>query len=87
MIAELWRHAAERRNGGAAERRSGGAAERRSGGAAERRSGEELHTPSLTVRVGSTARAPLAKIAASQGRRLADVSGETFEEHIRRHAS
>ena len=49
--------------------------------------GEELHTPSLTVRVSSTTRAALEEIAASQGRRLADVSREAYEEYIRRHAS
>ena len=45
------------------------------------------HTPSLTVRVSPTTRAALEDIAAAQGRRLADVSREAFEEYIRRHAS
>ena len=49
--------------------------------------GDEAHTPSLTVRVSSTTRAALEEIAASQGRRLADVSREAFEEYIQRHAS
>ena len=49
--------------------------------------GEGSHTPSLTVRVSSTTRAALEEIAASQGRRLADVSREAFEEYIQRHAS
>jgi hypothetical protein len=48
---------------------------------------DESHTPSLTVRVSTTTRAALEKIAASQGRRLADVSREAFEEYIQRHAS
>ena len=45
------------------------------------------HTPSLTVRVSPTTRAALEEIATAQGRRLADVSREAFEEYIRRHAS
>ncbi len=49
--------------------------------------GEEAHTPSLTVRVSPTTRAALEEIATAQGRRLADVSREAFEEYIRRHAS
>lgn len=48
---------------------------------------DKSHTPSLTVRVSTTTRAALEKIAASQGRRLADVSREAFEEYIQRHAS
>lgn len=49
--------------------------------------GGETHTPSLTVRVDPTTRAALEEIATAQGRRLADVSREAFEEYIRRHAS
>jgi hypothetical protein len=49
--------------------------------------GDDSHTPSLTVRVSSTTRAALEEIAASQGRRLADVSRDAFEEYIRSHAS
>lgn len=49
--------------------------------------GDASHTPSLTVRVSPTTRAALEEIAATQGRRLADVSREAFEEYIRRHAS
>ena len=49
--------------------------------------GAEAHTPSLSVRVSPTTRAALEEIAAAQGRRLADVTREAFEEYIRRHAS
>ena len=49
--------------------------------------GDQSHTPSLTVRVSPTTRAALEAIAAAQGRRLADISREAFEEYIRRHAS
>jgi hypothetical protein len=49
--------------------------------------GDESQTPSLTVRVSPTTRAALEQIAAAQGRRLADVGREAFEEYIRRHAS
>lgn len=48
--------------------------------------GDESHTPSLTVRVSPTTRAALEEIAAAQGRRLADISRDAFEEYIRRHA-
>jgi len=49
--------------------------------------GDESHTPSLIVRVSPATRAALKEIATAQGRRLADVSREAFEEYIRRHAS
>ena len=50
-------------------------------------SGDRQHTPSLTVRVSATTRTALEEIAAAQGRRVADVSRDAFEEYIRRHAS
>jgi hypothetical protein len=50
-------------------------------------SGGREHTPSLTVRVSASTRMALEEIAAAQGRRVADVSRDAFEEYIRRHAS
>jgi hypothetical protein len=44
------------------------------------------HTPRLTVRVPRGIRAKLEDIAASQGRRLADVSRDALDEYAQRHA-
>lgn len=48
--------------------------------------GGREHTPSLTVRVPSSTRTALEQIAASQGRRLAEVSRDALDEYARRHA-
>lgn len=45
------------------------------------------HTPSFTVRVSPEVRSALESIAASQGRRLSDVSREALTEYVDRHAS
>jgi hypothetical protein len=47
--------------------------------------GGREHTPSLTVRVPRATRAALEEIAASQGRRLADVSRDALNEYAHRH--
>ncbi len=49
--------------------------------------GEAQRTPSLTLRVPLKTRQALEAIAATQGRRLADVSREALAEYIHRHAS
>ncbi len=48
--------------------------------------GGREHTPNLTVRVTPSTRTALEEIAVAQGRRLADVGRDAFEEYIRRHA-
>ena len=48
--------------------------------------GGRERTPSLTVRVPRSTRDSLEGIAASQGRRLADVGREALDEYVRRHA-
>jgi hypothetical protein len=44
-------------------------------------------TPSLTVRVPRATRTALERIAASQGRRLADVSRDALAEYAHQHAA
>lgn len=45
------------------------------------------HTPRLTLRVPQQTRAELERIASRQGRRLADVGRDAFDEYIRHHAA
>lgn len=47
--------------------------------------GGRQHPPAMTVRVTTTTRTALERIAEAQGRRLADVSRDAFEEYIERH--
>lgn len=49
--------------------------------------GNQQQTPAMTVRVTPAARTALEQIAEAQGRRLADVSRDAFDEYIHRHAS
>ena len=49
--------------------------------------GEREHTPRVTLRVPEETRHALEEIASKQGRRLADVGRDAFEEYINRHAS
>lgn len=49
--------------------------------------GAPEHTPRLTLRVPEGTRHALEEIASRQGRRLADVGRDAFEEYIRRHAA
>lgn len=48
--------------------------------------GSQERTPSLTVRVPLATRTALERIAATQGRRLADVSRDALAEYAHRHA-
>jgi len=48
--------------------------------------GGSEHTPKLTVRIAPSTRSALEKIAAAEGRRLADVSREALDEYVTRHA-
>lgn len=48
--------------------------------------GGRQHTPAMTVRVTTTTRTALERIAEAQGRRLADVSRDALDEYVRRHA-
>jgi hypothetical protein len=49
--------------------------------------GAPEHTPRMTLRVPERTREALEEIATAQGRRLADVGRDAFEEYIRRHAA
>ncbi|MBV9801856.1 MAG: hypothetical protein JO130_01635 [Solirubrobacterales bacterium] len=49
--------------------------------------GGRERTPSLTVRVPRATRTALERIAASQGRRLADVSRDALAEYAHHHAA
>ncbi len=48
--------------------------------------GPRQHTPKVTLRIREETRHALEEIASKQGRRLADVGREAFEEYISRHA-
>ncbi len=48
--------------------------------------GPREHTPKMTLRVPERTRDALEQIAAGQGRRLADVGRDAFDEYIRHHA-
>lgn len=48
--------------------------------------GEPKHTPRVTLRVPEQTRHALQEIASRQGRRLADVGRDAFEEYISRHS-
>jgi hypothetical protein len=50
-------------------------------------SGARRRTPSLTVRVPEPTRQALEQLAKAQGKRLADISREAFDEYVSRHAS
>lgn len=49
--------------------------------------GDREHTPKMTLRVPGQTRDALEQIATRQGRRLADVGRDAFEEYIRHHAT
>ena len=49
--------------------------------------GDRRHTPRLTLRVTEGTRDALEEIAERQGRRLADVGRDAFDEYIDRHSS
>lgn len=49
--------------------------------------GGSEHTPKLTLRVPMQTRDALEEIATRQGRRLADVGRDAFDEYIRHHAA